>query len=216
MRHIGGSKTLISSLLAKTCLCRPRPLVLLRNQTVTVRRRNVVSTRFHLPSGRAQSNMSLQSRLAVRFVVALPLVWAVLFLPAGSLRFWQGWLYMTLFFSASIFLTIYFLRHDPQLLERRLETKEQVRGQRLFKGLWIPLWVCGLTIPGFDFRMGRSTVPIWLTLVSQALVLCAYFLMFLVLRVNSFASSIVRVEKEQRVISTGPYRLVRHLCILRF
>lgn len=117
---------------------------------------------------------------------------------------------MILFFSASLFLAIYFLRHDPQLLERRLETKEQVRAQKLFKRLWIPVWVCGLAIPGLDFRIGWSVVPIWLTLLSQTLVVCAYVLVFLVLKANSFASSIVRVEKEQKVISCGPYSLVRH------
>jgi protein-S-isoprenylcysteine O-methyltransferase Ste14 len=134
----------------------------------------------------------------------------VLFAPAGSLRFWQGWLYMTIFFSASLFFARYFLRHDPQLLRRRLETKEQVRAQKLFKSIWIPLWVCGLAISGLDFRIGWSAVPIGLILFAQALVLCAYLLIFLVLKANSFASSVVRVEKEQKVISWGPYRLVRH------
>ena len=154
--------------------------------------------------------MSLQSRLAIRFGLAIPAMSALLFLPAGSLRFWQGWLYLILFFSASLFFAIYFLRRDPQLLERRLETKEPVRTQRLFKTLWIPLWVCGFAIPGVDFRIGWSAAPGWLTLLSEALLLAAYFLIFLVLRANRFASSVVRVEKQQQVISSGPYRLVRH------
>lgn len=153
---------------------------------------------------------SLQFRLAARFVLALLSVSVVLFVPAGSLRFWQGWLYIILFFSASLFLTIYFLRRDPQLLERRLETKEPFPVQKLFKRVWIPLWVCGLAISGLDFRIGWSTVPIWLIFPSQALVLCAYFLLFRVLKANSFASSVVRVENGQTVISSGPYRLVRH------
>jgi protein-S-isoprenylcysteine O-methyltransferase Ste14 len=154
--------------------------------------------------------MSLQARLAVRFALAAPSAWVVLFLPAGSAWFWQGWLFLLFFFAASLFLSIYFLRRDPQLLERRLEVEETVREQKLFKRLWTPLWACALAIPGLDYRFGWSAVPVWLTLVSQAMLLCAYFLIFLVLRVNTYASRVVRVEEEQRVVSSGPYRVVRH------
>src|SRR5215469_4701538 len=159
--------------------------------------------------------MSLRLRVALRFVLALPILAVLLFVPAGSLSFWQAWLFMALFFGTSLYLAIYFYRHDPELLERRLQTKERVSEQKLFRTMWVPLWICGLSLTGLDNRLGWSrallgSVPLWLVLLSQGLVLCSYFLVFQVLRANSFASSIVKVEADQKVISTGPYRVVRH------
>jgi protein-S-isoprenylcysteine O-methyltransferase Ste14 len=159
--------------------------------------------------------MTLQSRLALRFLAVLPLLAAILFLPAGSLRFWQAWLFMILFYGTSLYLAFYFLRRDPRLLERRLQTREKAAEQRLFKILWIPLWIGALAVPGLDYRFGWSNrslggVPLWLTLLAQALVLCAYILVFQVLKFNSFAAATIQVESGQRVISDGPYRIVRH------
>jgi protein-S-isoprenylcysteine O-methyltransferase Ste14 len=159
--------------------------------------------------------MNLKARAAIRFVPALPLMAALLFLPAGSLKFWQGWVFVILFLGNGLLFTVYFYRHDPRLLERRLQSKEKLSEQRLFRKLWIPLWIIVLALPGLDYRFGWSNnfigaVPLWLTLVSQALMFCASFLIFQVLRANSFASSIIQVEAGQKVISSGPYRIVRH------
>jgi len=145
------------------------------------------------------------------FVVAL----AAFFLTAGTFRFWQGWVFLISSFATSLLIAVYFHRHDPRLLERRLETREKEAKQRFFRRVWGPLWIVGLALPGFDYRFGWSEavlgrVPLWLTFLAQALVVCAYVLLFRVLQVNSFASSIIQVEAGQKVISTGPYRLVRH------
>jgi len=157
----------------------------------------------------------LKSRLAFQFVLSAPILGALLFAPAGSLRFWPAWVFTALFFSASLMLAVYFYRRDPALLERRLETKEQATDQKLIRKLWIALWIVGLSLPGFDFREGWSrelfgSVPLWLTLVAQGLVLCSYFLVFQALKANSYASSVVKVEAAQQVISDGPYGIVRH------
>jgi len=157
----------------------------------------------------------LKSRLASQFVLSAPILGVLLFAPAGSLRFWPAWVFMALFFSASLTLAVYFYRRDPALLERRLETKEQASDQKLIRKLWIALWIVGLSIPGFDFSEGWSrallgSVPVWLTLVAQGLVLCSYFLVFQALKANSYASSVVKVEAAQQVISDGPYGIVRH------
>jgi protein-S-isoprenylcysteine O-methyltransferase Ste14 len=159
--------------------------------------------------------MTLGFRLALRFALGWPVAVAVVLLPAGSPKFWQGWLFVGLFLAASAFLTFWLYRHDPRLLERRLLTKEKMSEQKLFKVLWVPLWIAALSLPGLDYRFGWSRafggeVPLWLTLLSQGLVLCGFFLIFQVLRVNTFASSVIQVEAGQRVISDGPYRLVRH------
>jgi hypothetical protein len=98
----------------------------------------------------------------------------VLFAPAGSPGFWQAWLFMALFFTSSPLLAVYFHQRDPGLLERRLEAKEEVSEQKLFRRLWLPLWAVGLSLPGFDYRYGWSgtlgSVPLWLTLLALALV----------------------------------------------
>jgi protein-S-isoprenylcysteine O-methyltransferase Ste14 len=140
---------------------------------------------------------------------------ALLFLPAGSLQFWKGWIFIAMLAGSGLFMTVYFLRHDRGLLERRLATREKESPQRVFRRLLIPLWMSGVALCGFDYRFGWSgaflgRVPLWLVLTAQALVLAAYFLVFQVMKTNSFASSVIQVEASQEVISTGPYRLVRH------
>jgi protein-S-isoprenylcysteine O-methyltransferase Ste14 len=162
-----------------------------------------------------RKTLGLKSRLAFRFVISLFVVPAVLFAPAGSLRFWQAWLYVALFLGSSLFRTLYFYRRDPQLVERRLQTKEKFGEQKLFKMLWRPLFIGALALPGLDYRFGWSrtlvgAVPLWLSLLAQALVFYSYFLVFQVMRVNSFASTTIQVETGQKVVSAGPYRVVRH------
>jgi protein-S-isoprenylcysteine O-methyltransferase Ste14 len=159
--------------------------------------------------------MTLKSRLAVRMVLVPPLVAALMFVPAGSFRFWQGWVFAVTFFVFNVVFVAYFYRRDPKLLERRLENKEPRQKQKLFKLIWVPLWVCTLTLPGLDYRFGWSLhllggVPAWLTGVSWVIVAVGWWLVFQVLRFNSFASAIIQVEAGQRVIADGPYRIVRH------
>ena len=159
--------------------------------------------------------MTLKGRVALRLVIILPLLAAVLFLPAGTLRFWQAWAFLGIFLGFNWFLLQHFYRRDPRLLERRLQMKERDPGQRLFKVFWLPLWICVLTVPGFDHRFGWSRawtggVPVWLTVLCQAALLCSWLLIFQVFRYNTFASTVVQVEADQKVASTGPYRIVRH------
>ena len=159
--------------------------------------------------------MSLKSRLTVRVALVLPLVAALMFVPAGSFRFWQGWVFVGIFVVFNAIFVAYFYRRDPGLVVRRLQNKEPRREQRQFKMLWVPLWVCTLTVPGLDYRFGWSEallggVPVWLTGVSLVIILIAWLLVFYVLRFNSFASAIVQVEAGQKVITDGPYRVVRH------
>lgn len=160
--------------------------------------------------------MSLQSRLAGRFAFGVAIGIGVLFVPAGSFHFWEGWVFVAEMVAASLFTSIYFYRHDRGLLERRLETKEKENTQRIFRKLFAPLWSCGLILTGFDYRFGWSASlfghvpPLWVTVEAQALVMVAYWLVFQVMNANSFASSVIQVDAGQTVVSTGPYRLVRH------
>jgi protein-S-isoprenylcysteine O-methyltransferase Ste14 len=159
--------------------------------------------------------MSLKLRLAMRMALVLPIVAAVLFVPAGSLRFWQAWVFVGLFVGFNAFFAWYFLRRDPDLIERRLKGKEQKHEQKRFQVFWLPLWLATLMLPGFDFRFGWSKalaggVPVWLSVIAQAAVALSWGGIFVVFRYNSFASTVVKVEEGQKVVSEGPYRLVRH------
>jgi len=159
--------------------------------------------------------MSLKFRLAVRVVLVLPLVALLMFSPAGSFRYWQGWVFLGCFGLFTAAFGLYFARRDPNLLRRRLHNTEPRPRQKLFKMMWVPLWVCTLIVPGLDYRFGWSAdllgpVPLWLTAVAWLISAAAWMLVFDVMRVNSFASSVVQVEDGQKVITDGPYRLVRH------
>lgn len=158
--------------------------------------------------------LSLRSRIILRLALGAILIGGILFIPAGSLRFWQGWVLMAIFFVPTTFSVLYFCKHDPQLVERRLQTKEKIKEQRNLVRWLKPLFFAAFLIPGLDYRWGWSRnflggMPMWVVLLSQALVLSGILLAFWVLKVNSFASRTIQVEPGQRVISAGPYRAVR-------
>jgi len=159
--------------------------------------------------------MTLGTRLFLRLFVALPLVAALLFIPAGTFRFWQGWALLALAFIPSSVVFFYFYKHDPELIARRLQTKEEVSEQKQLIRLLKPTFFLVLLLPGLDYRFGWTrnhlrAVPLWLELLAQALFLGGYLTVFWTLKVNSFAGRTIRVEPGQQVISTGPYGLVRH------
>jgi protein-S-isoprenylcysteine O-methyltransferase Ste14 len=153
---------------------------------------------------------SLATRLILRTAISVVLVATFLFLPAGSLRYWQGWAFMALWFLPMVIASPYFLKRDPELVERRLQTKEKSKEQKTIIRLAQPIVFASLLVPGLDYRFRWSRVPIWLTVLSEALVLAGYVITFWVMKENSFASRTVQVMEGQKVISTGPYRLVRH------
>ena len=153
---------------------------------------------------------SLKTRLILRSVIAVIFVAVILFIPAGSPRYWQGWVFMAILFVPMPITSVYFLKRDPQLVERRLRTEEKITAQKTIIR-WAQ-WVvfASLVIPGLDFRFAWSRVPLWLTILSQLLVFAGYLITLWVMKENSFASRTVQIEEGQRVISSGPYRLVRH------
>jgi len=154
--------------------------------------------------------MTLKSKLALRFVIGPTVFGAMLFLPAGSLKFWQGWAYMVIWLVPTIGVFLYLYKHDPQLVERRMRRKETVREQKIIvKFLYLAVAAIYL-LPGFDHRFGWSHAPVWLTVLAQACILSGYLMIYWVMKVNSFAAATIQVEPGQKVISTGPYRIVRH------
>ena len=154
--------------------------------------------------------MNLQSKLALRFSIGVPAFCALLFLPAGTFKFWQAWMYLVVWFVPALFAFGYFCKRDPQLIERRLQRKEKVGEQKLIMKFAFVTWLIGYLLPGLDHRFGWSHLPLWLTILSQAFVLGSFLTIFWVLKSNSFAGATIRVETGQKVISNGPYRVIRH------
>lgn len=159
--------------------------------------------------------MTFGVRLAIRTLFAPLAGAALLLLPAGSLSYWPGVAFISLFTLFTVITTAYLYLHDPELLQRRMSLRERQPQQTLFKVIWLPLWIADFFIAGFDFRFGWSArylaaVPLWLMVIAQLLSLGAYAIIFEVFRFNTFAASTIQVEKRQHVISNGPYRLVRH------
>jgi protein-S-isoprenylcysteine O-methyltransferase Ste14 len=154
--------------------------------------------------------MSLKSKLALRFLIGVPAIGALIFIPAGSFKFWQGWAYLVVWFVPTIFAFGYFYKHDPQLIERRLRRKEKVREQKLIMKFGFVIWLIGFLLPGLDHRFGWSHSPLWLMILAQAFILGGLLMIFWTLKTNSFAAATIQVEPDQKVISSGPYRIVRH------
>lgn len=138
---------------------------------------------------------------------------ALLFVPAGTLGYWQAWVFMAVFVGASSAIGIYLALKDPELLERRMQAgpaAEKETTQKIFMAFAMAGFIALLIFPAFDHRFGWSKLPPYVVLAGDALVALGFFLTFLVLKENSYSASTVQVVEGQKVISTGPYAIVRH------
>jgi protein-S-isoprenylcysteine O-methyltransferase Ste14 len=152
----------------------------------------------------------LKKRVAVRFVSAFLVLGLVFFWPAGTFRYWQAWTYMALLSILMLGAFAYLIRKDPELLERRMRAREKESRQVVITSLSTPVFFAIFLLPGFDRRYGWSSVPVLVVIAADILALAGYGLFVRVLRENSYASRIVEVEENQKVVTTGPYALVRH------
>ncbi len=146
----------------------------------------------------------------LRLVIGIPMIGALLFLPAGTFDYWQAWAWLaTLFIPMGVSL-VYLYKMDPKLLERRTRTNEARPEQRRIIMASVVYLLVIFILPGFDVRYGWSNAPAWLCLVADGVVLGSYILYVLVLRANTYASRVIEVEQGQQVVTGGPYALVRH------
>lgn len=154
--------------------------------------------------------MRLAVRALMKFTVGLLLVGALLFLPAGSFSYGNGWLFIGLLFLPMILLGVILLFKAPALLEKRLNAKEGEKTQRGVVALSGLLFVGGFTVAGLDYRFGWSRVPLWVVIVASGILLISYALYAEVMRENAYLSRTVEVQEGQRVVDTGLYGVVRH------
>ena len=146
----------------------------------------------------------------LRLISGIGFVLALLFLPAGTWNYWQAWVWLAALFIPMVISFLYLVRIDRTLLERRIRTNETRPEQKLIIAASVIYFLIIFILPGFDRRYGWSSVPIWLVILADLVVIGAYALYILVMRTNSYASRVIEVEQDQPVISSGPYALVRH------
>jgi protein-S-isoprenylcysteine O-methyltransferase Ste14 len=150
-------------------------------------------------------------RRTLTYVVAGALLLGLLFFgTAGTLNYWEAWLYLAVVFIPMTFMMVYLLRHDPALLERRLRSRERRQSQTAIVTAASLVMLLAFVIPGLDQRFGWSSVPPPIAVAGDVAFLLGYGLFYRVLRENSYAARTVDVESGQQVVTTGPYRVVRH------
>jgi protein-S-isoprenylcysteine O-methyltransferase Ste14 len=138
---------------------------------------------------------------------------AMVFVPAGTFDYWQGWAYVATFIVASTLYTVDLARNDPALLRRRQQAgpaHEQEPAQKIIIILIFAASVSFVVLPPLDYRLGGSPVRWQVSVIGDALVAFSFYFFHLVSRVNTYAAANVRVEESQRVVDTGVYALVRH------
>jgi protein-S-isoprenylcysteine O-methyltransferase Ste14 len=142
-----------------------------------------------------------------------PVLAMMIFVPVWSLAYWQGWTLWLLFMASCLATTLYLLRHDPALVERRMKsgpTAEREPAQRRIMAFASVLFCAIIILPSVDHRFGWSSVPVAVAILGDGLVILGFAIILRVFRENSFASAIIEVSAGQKVVSTGPYALVRH------
>jgi len=157
------------------------------------------------------SNLIVKSILG--FVFLILCLALALFLSAGSLSFWQAWVFLAVWSVCVILITAYLMKYDQKLLAGRVKAgpiAETQKTQQIIQSLASLFFIGLFIVPGLDFRFHWSQVPLSVSLISNGFVVLGFFIVFLVFRENSYTSAIIEVSNEQKVIATGPYSVVRH------
>jgi protein-S-isoprenylcysteine O-methyltransferase Ste14 len=145
-----------------------------------------------------------------RFMTAIVFILLLIFIPAGTVNYPNGWIFITGILIPMIFVLIYLYIKDPELLEKRINLDEKEKEQKKYVRLSLILFIIAYIIPGLDFRFGWSNVPLWLVYVSLIFMIGGYLMFIAVILQNRYASRVIEIQKEQKVIDTGLYSVVRH------
>ena len=154
--------------------------------------------------------MKLVINALMKYTGGLILMGLLLFLPAGSLAWAGGWRLMILLFVPMLALGIFLLWKEPELLKKRLNSKEAESTQKKVVGLSALVFLLGFVLAGLDFRFGWTRVPGWCVGVASVLFLASYGLYAEVMRENAYLSRTIEVQTGQTVVDTGLYGIVRH------
>lgn len=154
------------------------------------------------------------NRLAIKAIVlfftGLAIISLLIFLPAGTLLYWNAWLLLGILFVPMLIVGIVLLYKNPGLLRRRLQSREKHGEQKLIVSLSGIMFVVGFICAGLDFRYNWLPLPDWISIAAVFLFLLGYLLYAIVLKQNTYLMRTVEVEVNQKVISTGMYSVIRH------
>ena len=153
---------------------------------------------------------NLFAQAITKFLSGFLLVGLLLFLPAGTLAYWQAWLLMGILFLPMFLAGLIMMNRSPDLLRKRLNAKEEQAEQKeviLFSGL---MFLAAFILAGLNFRFGWIVLPAWVSYAAAVVFLLAYVLYGEVLRENAYLSRTIEVQENQKVIDTGLYGMVRH------
>ena len=154
--------------------------------------------------------MKLMASAGIKLLMGLVLVGLLLFLPAGTMRFPGGWLFIAVLFMPMLIAGVVMALHSPELLKKRLNTKEKEAEQRSVVAMSGIMFVAAFVVAGLNFRYSWVVMPSWAAWCAAVLFLLSYIMYAEVLRENAYLSRIIEVQEGQTVIDTGLYGIVRH------
>jgi len=153
---------------------------------------------------------SLPIRSLQKFFLGIVVIGLLLFLPAGSFRYWNAWLLMGILFVPMFIVGVIMLAVNPELLRKRLNAKEEQQEQRAVVVLSSVLFIVAFVLAGLNWRFGWCSLPNWVIWLATGLFLASYIMYAEVLRENTYLSRTVEIQENQKVIDTGLYGIVRH------
>ena len=156
-------------------------------------------------------NLLLKTVLGFLFLMAVLAL--ALFVSAGSLAYWQAYIYLATFALCTILITLYLIRNDQELLAGRVQVgpvAETQKPQQIIQSLASLFFIALFIVPGLDYRFGWSHVPVWLSLAANGVAALGFSIVFLTFRENQYTRATIEVSDTQQVVTSGPYRVVRH------
>lgn len=155
-------------------------------------------------------NIRLFFQAIIKFILGALLIGLLLFIPANTINYWNGWLFMGLLFVPMFIAGIVLMIKNPELLRIRLNTKETENEQKqviVFSGL---MFILGFIIAGLNYKYNWIVIPNIVVIISSIIFILAYILYAEVLRENTYLSRTIEVQENQKVIDTGLYGIIRH------
>lgn len=153
---------------------------------------------------------SLFIQALTKYLAGLIMVMLLLFLPAGTLNYWNGWLFIGLLFVPMFVLGAVLLMKAPDLLKKRLQSKEKENAQKDVIAGSLLMFLGGFILSALDFRLGWTKVPTTVVIAAAVVLLVSYGLYAEVMRENAYLSRTIEIQKDQKVVDTGLYGVVRH------
>ena len=155
-------------------------------------------------------NIKLFFEAIIKFILGVAIIGLLIFLPANTINYWNGWLFMGLLFIPMFIAGIFMMIKSPELLRKRLNAKEKENEQKLVVKLSGLMFFVGFIIAGLNYRFGWIVIPNIVVIISSVVFIISYILYAEVLRENAYLSRTIEVQENQKVIDTGLYGIVRH------